>query len=263
MKDAFEAYQTYRTARSLFFWTLLAGLIILHTVFWIVDRGKIDAVLNFDQNQSESVFVHRASESSYWPGFIPVQTAPEAPEALPDEESDERSRRQMSQSLDTLIRGTLRFFNTVVCFMAVLYCLSLFIGMTLALVGRLGGLAESGKAFFLSLVVLVLVVPWPAMIAGQTPGTLFSYQELTLRYIESTTYTTLLSLDAIAYYVRFPGFWGLTMILLLVAHWRSCRAARQIAQRCRATQPAQTQAVVPVKMNHTPEENHKTTIPIE
>lgn len=236
MHDALEAYQTFRSARNICFWIILVSLLVLQTIFWTVNKGKIDAVLNFDQDQSNSVFVH----STHQPASVfALQTADEFPEQESEKSPQSNAKRkyEMAKNLSHIIQGSLRFFNTLICFAALLYCLSLLIGMKLALVGHLGGLAESGKAFFLSLTVLILILPWQPLIAGETPGVLFGYQELIQKYIKSTTYITL-SFDAIAFYVRFVGFWGLTMLLLFVAQWRSSQAAKQIIRRCQTKQAA-------------------------
>lgn len=258
MQDALEAYQTFRSARSACFWIILVSLLVLQTIFWVVNKGKIDAILNFDQEQSNSVFVHNTPHPS---NIFVQQMAEESPEPDSNQQPNAKRQYEITKTLSNFIQGSLRFFNTLICFAALVYCLSLLIGMKLALVGHLGGLAESGKAFFLSLVVLALILPWQPIIAGETPGTLFSYHELTHSYIESTTYITLLSLDAIAYYVRFVGFWGLTLSLLFAVQWRSCRAARQIIRRCQTNNTTHQPTVI---NNSSPmNQSNNDTLPLE
>ena len=97
--------------------------------------------------------------------------------------------------------------------------------------GRLGGLAEAGKAFFLSLVVMVMVVPWQAVIIQGMPGTMFSYEQLLDRYYDITVQTDAGLFTKIGYYGRFLGLWGLTVILLLISFRQSRQAARKIKAR--------------------------------
>ena len=217
---------------------MLLCLLVLQTIFWVVDRGKIDAVLDFDQDQSQSVFVREGHFASS--AVFALGTAGESPGPGSNDDRPPDAPRLLEniRALDGTVRILLKFFNTLICFMALLYCLSLLIGMIFCIVGRLGGLAESGKAFFLSLFVLVLIVPWQPWFIGRTSVILFSYQELVARYVERTTYVTALSWESLAYYVRFVGCALVTTLLLFAAGWRTRRASKQITQRCRVKQIA-------------------------
>jgi hypothetical protein len=245
-KDALEAYQIFRTARSFFFWIMLLCLIILQIMFWIVNQGKIDAVLNFNSDQSQSVFVHHThqmpSAVANWP------TDNDSPEP------DTKRQQNTIQDFDNFIRITMKIFNTLICFMVILYCLSLLTSINLRIVGRLGGLADSTKAFFLSLFVMALILPWQPLITGRTSVTLFSYQELIQRYLASTTYISSLSLESIVYYSRFVGCSLATTLLLFATQWRSSRATRQTIRKGQTHQ----QTIPPAPENHT----HNDTIPL-
>ena len=124
----------------------------------------------------------------------------------------------------------------ILTFVAVIYCLVLLIGMKLSLVGQLGGLADTSKAFFLSLIVMVLILPWQHTISSEIHGTLFTYKELT------NSYLSLVNSDDpkqyALYYGRFVGLWGLTMLLLMAAQWRSHQAVRKIRRRLTSTTAA-------------------------
>jgi len=116
--------------------------------------------------------------------------------------------------------------NYVMSFSAVLYCLSLLIAMKLSLVSRLGGLAPASKAFFLSLIVMVLVLPWQSLICPSLAGTLFAYPELVRRY--SAQLHSEHFMDTIYYYGRFTGLWVVTLSVLIAAQLRSRQATRLI-----------------------------------
>ena len=112
------------------------------------------------------------------------------------------------------------------------YCLSLLIGLKLALVGRLGGLTHSSKAFFLSLIVLVLVMPWLKFINVAIPTAMFGASEFAekfARFQENKQDMDLLGFAA--YYGRFCGLWLLAFLMLLMAQLRSFQAAKKIRLR--------------------------------
>ena len=146
--------------------------------------------------------------------------------------------KETLKSLRNLIFYGLRFCGYLVTFTAVIYCLSLLIGMKLQLVGRLGGLADAAKAFFLSLVVMVIVLPWQKMIYPDVAGGVtFDFVELIERYSAQAT----ASLDQrVFYYSRFVGFWALAVVLLIVAQWRSFQAGRAVRAHVAAVSEAGT-----------------------
>ena len=113
-------------------------------------------------------------------------------------------------------------------FAAVIYCLSLLIGMKLALVGRLGGLADSSRAFFMSLIVMVLILPWQQALSTDIYGLQFGYKELISRY-QAVHEASKLG-DYFIYYGRFVGLWLLTMLLLMIAQICSNRAKKSISR---------------------------------
>jgi len=209
--DALEAYNTFRTARNLFFGLLLAGLIVVQAVFWVVNVGAVDDGLK--------------NYSSCCPL---AKTGPDSP----DQANSDAASQESNQVFSIIVRSCLRVCSLVLMFAAILYCLVLLIGMKLSLVGRLGGLADTGKAFFAALIVMVLVLPWQGLVAYDIWGTVFSYQELLNCYQQCRTQQGLdLYLACVGYYGRFVGFWLLVLVLVLVAQRYSRSAGRQINSR--------------------------------
>lgn len=254
--DATEAYGSFKAARTLFFWLLLLGLVVVQAGFWVVDQGAIDLALGgCEQNlavpiswagpmpvalsNNQTDMSGESSEQGPVPRIVPRQEIPVEQEAGGN---DMAAKIRSADSLRMLIKLTLKTVNYLLVFSAVAYCLILLIGMKIALVGHLGGLADSGKAFFISLIVMLLILPWMQMISGGSDcgacermarisqsGTLFSYDELAKEYTslgEDTTFAR----HAI-YYGRFVGLWLLTVALLLCGQRRSSRAAEKIALR--------------------------------
>jgi len=213
-KDALEAFNSFNGARNLLFWLfLLIPLLIAQAGFWTVQSGRLDQVLIIADDEALAVETVAIAEQP---------EAVEKPEAIEDKSSAAGDKDEKTEKS-----------NYILTFVAVIYCLVLLIGMKLSLVGQLGGLADTSKAFFLSLIVMVLILPWQHTISSEIHGTLFTYEELT------NSYLSLMNSDDpkqyALYYGRFVGLWGLTMLLLMAAQWRSHQAVRKIRRRLTST----------------------------
>ncbi len=239
--DALEAYHIFRGARTLFFWLILLGLILVQCCFWIADRGYVDAVLEDMSQKTPSVFVDysdsekqeaKAGGSGVWQYLPLVSESPEqpVPPGSPNSNPEKsHSKTQLSRPLHAFIKLAIPFSNYIVSIASILYCLSLLVGIQLAIAGRLGGYASAGKAFFISLVLAVLVLPWQPLVTPNMVGTLYSYDYLIQHYILHQNSENLV-VDVL-YYGRFTGFWFLSILLLLSAQLRSHQAVRMIRQQ--------------------------------
>ena len=268
--DATEAYDTFRKARTLCFWFMLLGLILVAAAFWTVDRGMIDSVLpqapeTLDLAPIPVCQSHNILTADVAPPSIDQQPTPDSGQVAPptqapspDQDAEmpapEQAEHNKKQALKDLVVTSLATANFILPFLAVLYCLCLLIGMKLTIVGRLDGLAHSAKAFFLALLVMVLVVPWQQVCANNVTifGTLFTFDELARRYtnLKSQPYTDLWT--AMAYYARFTLLWALALILLLVAQWRSHKAARTLATP-KNNQPGAPSTIAPDQNAQSPQ----------
>jgi hypothetical protein len=240
--DAMEAFKTFSSARNLFFWVLLLAMLMLQVVFWMVDSGTVDSVLHcYLQPESGS----QCPQGAVWLMVADQQDKTQADKNLPPPADENQTKQQQITPKDDIsstnkqlsackvadfLQKSTKTIKYIATFAVVLYCLSLLISVKLTLVGQLGGMANAGKAFFLSLVVMVLIVPWQDVISPEVPGVLFSYKELTLWYQHVR-----LNADPpsgyLLYYGRFVGFWAFSMIVLLVAQWRSYLSVKEIRQR--------------------------------
>ncbi len=248
--DALEAFNSFSGARNLFFWLfLLIPLVVVQAEFWMVDRGWTgtgQTQTNTEQTQTDTGQTQTDEVKA------PANVEKEAPDlekadvatvGANDNTPAEKDacETRTSEEMDSLQAGLIKTSNYVLTFAAVIYCLTLLIGMKLALIGRLGGLAESSKALFLSLIVMVLIMPWQQVMPAGIYGTLFSYQDIVENCRQIKQMNT--PQEYVLHYGRFSGLWGLTMLLLIVAQWRSCRAVRKIRRRLTSTQiePANNQ----------------------
>lgn len=121
----------------------------------------------------------------------------------------------------------IHFVNAVLILTASLYCLTLLFSLKVSMLGRLGGINHISRAFFLSLLMLVLLLPWQKVFGCVVIGAIYTPGELVEWYSAETEGI----FDIILYYLRFSGYWLLIMLLLILSQLRSFRWAKAILRR--------------------------------
>jgi hypothetical protein len=122
----------------------------------------------------------------------------------------------------------IRLANAVLILTASLYCLTLLFSLKVSLHGRLGGINHISRAFFLSLLMLVRLLPWQKVFGGVVTGAVYTAGELVeWRAADKTDdlFATIL------YYLRFSGYGALILLLLVLSQYRSLRWAKAILRR--------------------------------
>ncbi len=151
------------------------------------------------------------------------ESAPEPPQSSDVQESD--------GSLFGITFGHLvcvmRFVNAVLILAAALYCLTLIFSLKVSMLGRLGGINHITRAFFLSLLALVLLLPWQKVFDLVAIGAMFTSDELVKWFSAKTDDMFNIAL----YYLRFCGYWLLVLLLFILAQIRSSRWAAAILRR--------------------------------
>jgi len=120
-----------------------------------------------------------------------------------------------------------RLINAVLVLTASLYCLTLMFSLKVSMHGRLGGINHISRAFFLSLLMLVLLLPWQRVFGGVVTGAIYTPTELMSWRAEKADDT----LAMVLYYLRFSGYGALIFLLLLLSQYRSLRWAKAILRR--------------------------------
>ena len=121
----------------------------------------------------------------------------------------------------------IRLVNAVLLLTASLYCLTLLFSLKVSMNGRLGGINHISRAFFLSLLMLVLLLPWQKVFGSVVTGAMFTPEEMVKAYWGKTDDI----LDMVLYYLRFSGYGVLIFLLLLLSQLRSLRWAKAILRR--------------------------------
>jgi hypothetical protein len=121
----------------------------------------------------------------------------------------------------------IRIANAVLILTASLYCLSMLFSLKVSMLGRLGGINHISRAFFLSLLMLILLLPWQRIFGGMVPGAIYTPEEL-LKWSSAEAGDVL---DKVIYYLRFSGYWLLILLLLILSQIRSIRWGKAILRR--------------------------------
>jgi hypothetical protein len=104
--------------------------------------------------------------------------------------------------------------------------------LKVSLIGRLGGINHISRAFFLSLVFLVFLLPWQIawrkFFAGELFGAVYTPGDLLSSFAALKDGGLLYK---IIYYFRFSGYWLIALLLLIFSYIRSCRWAKTILRR--------------------------------
>ncbi len=159
----------------------------------------------------------------------PVESMTEIVEPEPPQPSDVQVTNDFlfGITFDHLV-WLIRFVNAVLILTATLYCLTMLFSLKVSMLGRLGGINHITRAFFLSLLALVLLLPWHKVFDCVAMGAIFTTDELVDWFSAKTTDDIF---NIVIYYLRFCGFWLLILLLLILAQIRSSRWAGAILRR--------------------------------
>ena len=102
-----------------------------------------------------------------------------------------------------------------------LYTLTMLIALKISLVGRLGGINHITRAFFLSLFMLILLLPWQKIFGDTVVGAVFTAGSI----VNAATLKAGGIFEKVLYYMRFCGYSVLILLLLILAQIRSSRWA--------------------------------------
>ncbi len=238
--DCLEAIGVFRGWKNFLFVIMILSLLLTQTCFWLVSTGYIEIgeeaksgpdkiVIDAGENPDEDEFpqindlVSRRAAEPTEPNDMAA--------ALPriGAESPEQESPLFGMTFEQL-SGLLRFVNAVLILAAVLYCLTILFSLKISLLGRLGGINHICRAFFLSMLMLIFLLPWQTVFGRLVVGAMYTPGELLVWHgckadLDFSGFGTIL------YYLRFSGYWLLIFLLLFLSQLRSSRWARAILRR--------------------------------
>lgn len=226
----------FRSWKNFLFVIIFLGLLLLQACFWLVDTGYVKADSTAAKGGIGSMTVTtevkstEAAKSSVSPAggqttsAIVEQNQPTSPTTAKPQPKGGFDFNLRFEHLSWLIR----FLNFVLVPASVLYCLTMLFCLKVSLLGRLGGINHITRAFFLSLTVVILLLPWQVFFNGVVAGAMYRSKELiaALNAVESKDV-----IGITLYYLRFTGLWAVVILLLIFSQVRSSRWARAILRR--------------------------------
>ena len=220
--DCLEAVGVFRGWKNLFFLIVVVCLLLTQAAFWLVDMQIIPAS-GKAPTPAPSVAPADANAAPQAAGAPADANQPSGPVAM--------AAKLPAQLLGKLDAGHLaraiELINGILIVAVVLYVMAMFFNLMVSLVGRLGGIRHISRAFFLSVIVLVLIIPWQTLVGSRVPGVVYTLPEL-LNWMASKNENTV---NTVIYYLRFSGYWLVFLLLVLVCQLRSARWTKSILRR--------------------------------
>jgi hypothetical protein len=246
--DNLEAVGVMRCMKNTFFIIVIACLVLTQAIFWAINRGCIKTDKQAPQGQAkvaESVIIitetssAAATEQAIKGDTTEVEQA--AKTALADTNQQAQSKHTpivcpfssvVAKITVEQLSMAIRMVNFVLILSAILYCLTMLFLLKISLTGRLGGINHIARAFFLSLIILVLILPWQRFFPGVVTGVIYTPEEL----LDACATQTANILDDAMLYLRYVVFWVLTVLFLICAQFRSSRWAKNTLRRLEVAQ---------------------------
>ncbi len=224
--DCLEAVNVFKGWKNFFFIIVILCLLLLQVSFWLVDTN---CVKTGDDVKSDSPAMGTEDTKQIKEAAEKVTGEPNQPaETALQEPNQPTKQRWLFDIKFKHLRGLIRFVNFVLILTASLYCLTMLFSLKVSLLGRLGGINHIARAFFLSLVFVVLVLPWQRFFAGVIVGVMYTPDELLSRCAAAGDYHIF---DTTLHYLRFTGYWLLVLLLLIFSQLSSSRWSKAILRR--------------------------------
>jgi len=243
--DNLEAVAVMRSMKNIFFIIVIVCLVLTQAIFWAVNRGCIKT--DKQAKTTESAIIITETPSAAATEKAAKGNATEIGQAAKTVLADTNQQAQ-TQSKPTLkfcpmrnvaakitseqLSLAIRTVNFVLILSAILYCLTMLFLLKISLTGRLGGINHIARAFFLSLIILVLILPWQRFFPGVVAGVIYTPEELLNACASQTTDM----LGDIMFYLRYVVFWAITMVFLICAQFRSARWVKNTLRRLEVVQ---------------------------
>ena len=223
--DCLEAVGVCRGWKNFLFVIVALCLLFLQTSFWLVDTGYIKAGGCAEKGVSakETEDTNQIEEAAV---EVTIKEDANKPTEAEVQKPQRRTGSLLSITFERLEK-VIRFVNAVLILAATLYCLTMLFCLKLSLIGRLGGINHICRAFFLSLVMLVLLLPWQVLFASIVVGAMYTPGELA----KWCTVETAGTFCRIIHYLRFTGYWAVVLLLLILSQVRSSRWTKAILRR--------------------------------
>jgi len=256
--DCLEAIGVFRGWKNFLFVIVALCLLLLQTSFWLVDTGWVPARLGSASSRQRpepepgkpgqatgvariGICEQDESNEAAVVGGAPHENIQDVNEAAKkvaanaNQQAEAISKKPQQPTTEKSLFGItfrhlawlVRFVDVLLVLAATLYCLTMLFSLKISLIGRLGGINHICRAFFLSLIMLVLLLPWQRAFGCVVIGAIYTPSEL----VQSCAAESRGIFGISLHYLRFSGYWLLIVLLLILSQVRSCRWAKAILRR--------------------------------
>jgi len=236
--DCLEAVSAIKFWKNLLFLIILLGLLIVQSSF---------LVMNFHLVKNDNVVLGPPAGGEAAESPTVADKIKEAAQQIAADSNAVAVEPNMQQSLQVgaepnkpapveltislrlrakHIAAIVRFLDFILIPCSLLYCLTILFALKVSLIGRLGGINHIARAFFLSLLFVVLLLPWQLLFAPVFAGAMFTPSEMMAACQADKT-----KLAYVSMILRFSVYWVLVVLLLLAAQMRSMRWAKATLRR--------------------------------
>jgi hypothetical protein len=249
--DCLEAIGVFKTWKNFLFVIAIVCLILLQICFWLIDAdvirtedanmpqptasvvtsspaaGIVELAAKMQVEVPQDVVAKAAAQSK----DSPTATELSGPQPAEPNQAAPAKKLELGKVLHIKfehIAWLVRVCNYILIFAVTMYCLTLLFCLKISLLGRLGGLNHISRAFLLSLVVFVLVLPWQKFFGGIAAGLIYTPTELLENHAGIQGGKII---NIALYYLRFSGLWVVVMAVLVFAQVRSIRWAKATLRR--------------------------------
>jgi hypothetical protein len=247
--DCLEAVGVFRCWKNLFFVVLLVGLLLLGLCFWIMDLGLVKpdstpadeqpmteqtadeqiVIGSSDTGQVAPVVEQEVDEVKQQVDEAAAKVAGDANAPAGATEAKVKKPLKLPFKLRQVhVMWSIRALDAIIIMAAILYCLTILFTLKISLLGRLGGINHISRAFFWSLILLALIVPWQVALGWGLFGVTFEPSEL-LRRISEYESTTVFVKGL--YWFRYVVVWAIALLCLLLAQIRTARWSKATLRR--------------------------------
>ncbi len=232
--DCLEAVGVFRTWKNVLFLIVLLCLLLLQGAFWLANTNCVkpdkEPAAAAEPKAESTVFEEQS------PAVVPEieQAAQRAAavnqpaEVAPPPEKPKRKISLRAGIKAKQLSGLVCVLNFIVIPAAVLYCLTILFSLKLSLLGRLGGINHISRAFFISLVFVIVLMPWQKLFGPVIFGVIYTPEEL-LKACRAGEHCKTSS--AVFHYFRFTALWVVAILLLIFSHVRTHRWAQAVVRR--------------------------------
>lgn len=211
--ECVEAARILTRRKNFAFVVIISSLLLLQGSFWLVKTGQINA--REAKRVGDNKRIHTLSKPAATRSKIVNGKAAGASTNV-----FRRLKHYVSGMTFERLASAVRVANAALVFASLIYALTTFSMLAIPL----GGSNHICRAFYLSLVTVLLLLPWQIAFGSKTWGVIYTPEELAKWCQAGTPGTALL-------YLRFTGWWILGSIVLILAQVRSYRWGRLVLRR--------------------------------